>query len=82
VRTRTEAIVVGRRLSRLDAGPSGLWFWPELMVALTWVVLFLATDVLFRDDESLVHRAAHGALWLSVALYVAVTLREHRSSEQ
>jgi hypothetical protein len=56
-------------------------FWPEVFIISCWALLFLVTDVLFRDDESVGHRAAQLGLWLSLALYVAVVVREHRSTE-
>jgi hypothetical protein len=56
-------------------------YWPEVFIISCWVLLFVATDVFFRDDESIGHRAGHLGLWLSLALYVAVVIRQHRSTE-
>jgi hypothetical protein len=53
-------------------------FWPEVAVVACWLTAFFLTDFVFRDDESLGHQAAHVGLWLSLAFYVAVTVREHR----
>jgi len=51
-------------------------FWPEVCLACCWVASFCATDFVFRDDESIVHHALHLGLWLSLALYIALSLRE------
>jgi hypothetical protein len=40
-----------------------------------------ANNFLFRDDESLGHRSTHLVLWFSVAFYVVIALRQHRSTE-
>ena len=56
-------------------------YWPEAFIISCWVLLFVATTVLFRDDESVGHRAAHLGLWVSLTFYVAVAIREHRSTE-
>jgi len=52
-------------------------FWPEVCLAFCWLASFFATDFVFRDDESIVHHALHLGLWLSLALYIALSLREH-----
>ena len=71
-----------RRLFGGDAEAAALSrFWPEVGVASCWLVLFLASSFVFRDDESLGHRATHLGLWLSLGCYIAFTLRELRSSE-
>jgi hypothetical protein len=56
-------------------------YWPEIFIVSCWALVFVATDFLFRDDESVAHRAAHLGLWLSLAFYVSVVIREHRSTE-
>ncbi|HEY2435684.1 MAG TPA: hypothetical protein VGH93_00785 [Solirubrobacteraceae bacterium] len=60
--------------------PSRFAFWPELTVAGIWLTLFLLSDLVFRDDESLPHRATHIGLWLSAAWYVVVAVQEHRAT--
>jgi len=51
-------------------------FWPEVCLVF-WLVSFFATDFVFRDDESIAHHALHLGLWISLALYIALSLREH-----
>ncbi len=55
-------------------------FWPELAVACCWLLLFLLSDLAFKDDESMAHHATHAGLWLSAACYLVCAMREHRSS--
>jgi hypothetical protein len=55
-------------------------YWPEAFVGGCWLILLLATHLVFRDDESLAHRAANLGLWLTLAVYVGVTLREYRGA--
>jgi hypothetical protein len=57
------------------------FLWPEIAIAACWIGLFLLTDFVFRDDESLFHRVAHLGLWLSLVGYLVVVLREHRMTE-
>jgi hypothetical protein len=54
--------------------------WPELFVGVSWLVLILASHFVFGDDESLGHHAMHVALWMALAGYVALTIRQHRAS--
>jgi hypothetical protein len=54
-------------------------YWPEAFIGGCWLILLLATHFVFRDDESLAHRAAYLGLWLSLAVYVGMTVREYRS---
>jgi hypothetical protein len=61
-------------------GDSGRRYLPEVFVASCWLLLFAATTLFFRDDESVGHRAAHLGLWLSLAFYVTAAIRDHRST--
>jgi hypothetical protein len=54
--------------------------WPELIVGASWLILILASHFVFGEDDSLGHHAMHVGLWLALAVYVAMTFRQHRSS--
>lgn len=66
---------------RGSRGFRDLDFWPEAILAICWIALFLLTDFVFRDDESVLHRAAHLGLWLSLACYAGVALWSHWSTD-
>ena len=55
--------------------------WPEVLLASCWLASFFATDFVFHDDESMAHRALHLGLWLSLAVYIALIVREHRAAK-
>ena len=65
----------------MKAKKNALLVWPEICLATCWIALFFVTDVLSRDDESVIHRLAHLTLWLSLACYVVIAIRQHRSAD-
>jgi hypothetical protein len=67
------------RLQPLDRRLRG--FWPELIIGTCWLTLLLSGQLLFRDDESVAHRATHLGLWLTLAAYVAIAVRGYRRGD-